>query len=111
MSDHEQARSEPVEDGCVYCKVSQEEADDDVEFHDIDTSEQICSTCLGCCRSWKRTVGFRVLTSTEIPEDISRAASKAALEAGKSVLDDHDLYGKTRPAVTSNAEAGYEEVE
>lgn len=53
--DRDEARTEPVDDDrCVWCKWPRDEWDDDVEGHEIDTGEVVCSNCLADQRAYKR---------------------------------------------------------
>ncbi|QLG47904.1 hypothetical protein [Natrinema halophilum] len=55
----DEARAESVDDDrCVWCKWPRDEWDDDVDAHEIDTGEVVCSNCLGDQRRYKRTVTF-----------------------------------------------------
>ena len=57
--DADEARTEPVDDDqCVWCKWPRDEWGDDVDGHEIDTGEIVCSNCLGDQRRYKRTVTF-----------------------------------------------------
>ena len=105
--DAEAARTTPVEEGCVWCKKTPDEADPSVTFHTIDTGEQLCSRCLGDCRCFKRTKQSQVtldrgwFDETLGPDD----ADAFARTLSETVADVADEFGITTSSTVSETNA------
>lgn len=109
----EQTRTEPVTDGCVWCKKTEEEAAEDVEFVPVGEEEQLCTPCLGDLRWYKRAVSWQFVLHSDFPEEFKEAVFEDVSEAFNETVDEfgyEDVDTMHHRHTTSNA-AGFGEYE
>mgnify|MGYP000258736832 CR=1 FL=1 len=104
-----ESRETPVEEGCVFCKVPEEDAAEGVEFHDLPTGEEICSECVADLRPYKRDRAILLFLHNEIPDDVGEDLSEAVWSSVEETLDDHGYEWGGNTSSTSNAAEGFRE--
>ena len=104
-----ESRGTPVEEGCVFCKVPEEDAAEGVEFHDLPTGEEICSECVADLRPYKRDRAILLFVQNEIPDEVQEDISEAVWTSVEEALDEHGYEWGGNTSVTSNAAEGFRE--